>query len=124
MKKAPREERFAANIVEELLILARVSTMWPALMLAARRIPKVRGRTRSLIDSIRTRGGDSQGGAPDGRRWAALLMGVWITQEIKEANHRGMLALAVIIICDESLKRLGIMPNRLAKRSRAKRAVI
>ena len=42
--------------------------MCPALMLAASRNDRVRGRTRILDVSIRTRNGFSQSGAPSGRR--------------------------------------------------------
>jgi hypothetical protein len=42
--------------------------MWPALMLAAKRKDRVSGRTRILVDSIRTRNGFSHVGAPSGNR--------------------------------------------------------
>lgn len=49
-------------------------TTWPALMLAHRRIARVRGRISVLNDSIRVRGGESQGGHPLGVRLAREVL--------------------------------------------------
>jgi hypothetical protein len=46
----------------------RLRTIWPALMLAANRNDRVRGRTRTLVVSIRTRKGFNQSGAPSGKK--------------------------------------------------------
>lgn len=54
---------------------SRLSTMCPALMLAASRNDKVSGRTVILVDSISTRNGFSQSGAPSGRKWAINIFG-------------------------------------------------
>lgn len=51
-----------------------VITMWPALMFAASRKDKVKGRTRILIVSTRTKKGFSQSGAPGGRRLAVNFL--------------------------------------------------
>lgn len=50
-------------------------TMWPALMLAARRKERVIGRTENLEDSTRTRNGFNQAGAPPGRSMAMNFIG-------------------------------------------------
>ncbi len=47
-------------------------TTWPALMLAANRKARVKGRTVMLIVSIITRNGFNQFGAPDGSRCATV----------------------------------------------------
>jgi len=51
-------------------------TICPALMLAANRNDRVRGRTITLVVSIRTRNGFSQSGAPSGRKWAVVFLGL------------------------------------------------
>lgn len=50
-------------------------TMWPALILAANRKERVTGRTEMLVDSIITKKGFSQVGAPPGRSMARNLEG-------------------------------------------------
>ena len=45
-------------------------------MLAARRKDRVRGRTITLVVSIRTKNGLSQSGAPSGRKWAVDFLGL------------------------------------------------
>lgn len=44
--------------------------MWPALIFAASRNDRVKGRTATLDVSINTNGGLSHPGAPSGRKWA------------------------------------------------------
>jgi len=46
----------------------RLRTIWPALMLAASRNERVKGRTIILVVSISTRNGFNQSGAPSGRK--------------------------------------------------------
>ena len=55
------------NLDEKIPI--SLNTMCPALILAASRKAKVRGRTSILIVSISTRKGLSQSGAPAGNKW-------------------------------------------------------
>lgn len=55
--------------------LRRPRTMCPALILAASRNDRVRGRTEILVVSIITRKGLSQSGAPSGRKWAINILG-------------------------------------------------
>lgn len=85
------------NMVDEVFFLIRARMMCPALMLAARRTPRVRGRTKILIVSMRIRGGDSHGGAPVGRRLAALFFGLWAELEMMVISHRGRLRDRVIV---------------------------
>ena len=63
--------------------------MWPALILAASRKDKVRGRTLILIVSIRTRKGFSQWGAPPGRSLATHLEVLKVIADMIRANHKG-----------------------------------
>lgn len=56
--------------------------MWPALILAARRNERVMGRTEILEDSIRTRKGFSQDGAPPGKSMAMNFIGEDKSDEI------------------------------------------
>ena len=48
--------------------------MWPALILAAKRKERVKGRTKILTVSIITKNGFNQSGAPPGRSDAAHLV--------------------------------------------------
>ena len=68
----------------------RVITMWPALMFAASRKDRVRGRTSVLIVSTKIRKGFSQSGAPGGSRFAANFFGAFSREEIIRLSHRGM----------------------------------
>ncbi len=63
--------------------------MWPALMLAARRNDRVRGRTINLVVSMSTRNGFSQSGAPSGRKWAIEAIGALLIEDIIILSHRG-----------------------------------
>lgn len=56
------------NSAEAVYRLRRPKTMWPALILAAKRNDRVRGRTVILVVSIITRNGFNQSGAPSGRK--------------------------------------------------------
>ena len=64
-------------------------TTWPAVILAASRKDKVKGRTRALTDSINTRKGFSQSGAPDGRREAVAVLVSYEKPETINAIHKG-----------------------------------
>lgn len=79
-----REEKSAA--AENTAI--RVITIWPALMLAAKRKDRVTGRTETLVDSIRTRKGFNQVGAPEGRRWARSSAGAAVVADMIRLNQR------------------------------------
>jgi len=48
--------------------------MWPALIFAASRKDRVIGRTIILDDSINTRNGFNQSGAPSGSKWAIVAL--------------------------------------------------
>lgn len=47
---------------------------WPAIILAANRIDKVKGRIKCLTLSIKTINGDNNKGLPSGTRWAHLFL--------------------------------------------------
>jgi len=63
--------------------------MCPALILAASRNDRVIGRTAILVDSISTKKGFNQSGAPSGRRWAAVALGLWTALDRISDSHRG-----------------------------------
>lgn len=63
--------------------------MWPALILAASRKAKVKGRTEILIVSINTRKGFNHVGAPLGSNLAAKEEGENINAEIIRESQRG-----------------------------------
>ena len=63
--------------------------MCPALIFAASRNDRVIGRTAILVDSISTRNGFSQSGAPSGRRCARVALVLWIVLDRISDNHRG-----------------------------------
>lgn len=67
----------------------RPRTMWPALMLAARRTLSVIGRTRTLIVSMIMRAGASQAGAPLGRKLAEAVFGFLAKPDRIRENQRG-----------------------------------
>lgn len=69
-------------------IAIRIITIWPALIFAARRKERVTGRTEMLVDSINTRKGFSQVGAPEGRRWARSSMGANAAADIIRLSQR------------------------------------
>jgi len=78
-------------------------TMWPALILAARRNDRVAGRTIILVVSIKTRNGLSQSGAPSGRKWATDALGDLEKDDIIILIHRGRPSVKVKIRCLEVL---------------------
>jgi len=57
-------------LIESPVDPSKHKSKWPAIILADRRIAKVRGRIRSLIDSIKTIKGIKIDGVPWGVRWA------------------------------------------------------
>ena len=71
-------------------MLMSPKTMWPALMLAARRKERVIGRTRILTDSMITKAGASQEGAPEGRNLAVNSLGELIKEDMIKANQSGI----------------------------------
>ena len=93
----------------------RLRTMWPALMLAANRNERVRGRTIILVVSIRTRNGFNQSGAPSGRKWAIEAFMFLENLDIIIDSHRGRPNLRVKIRCLDNLNVYGIRPIKLIK---------
>lgn len=78
--------------------------------MAAKRNDKVRGRTRTLVVSIRTRKGLSQSGAPSGSKWAVVFFGLYENLDIISLNHTGSPKDKVKIKCLDVLKVYGINP--------------
>jgi hypothetical protein len=89
------------------------NTMCPALILAASRNDRVRGRTKMLVVSISTRKGLSQSGAPSGRKWAIDFIGLLVKVDKIILIHRGRPNLRVKMRCLDMLKMYGISPMRL-----------
>lgn len=87
--------------------------MCPALMLAASRNDRVRGRTTILVVSINTRNGFNQSGAPSGRRWAIVFLGLYTALDKINLSHIGNPRDRVKIKCLEVLNEYGIIPIRL-----------
>jgi hypothetical protein len=83
-------------------------------MLAASRKDRVNGRTRTLDDSISTRNGFNQSGAPSGRKWAAASLGLYKNLELTRLNHNGKPRDNVMIRCLDNLKQYGIKPIRFS----------
>lgn len=68
-------------------VASRIITTWPALMLAARRKERVRGRAEALDVSTSTRKGFNQEGAPPGRSMAMNFIGREKMEERISLNH-------------------------------------
>lgn len=81
--------------------LIKVSTICPAVILAASRNDRVIGRTDTLIVSISTRKGLSHSGAPSGRKWAIDFFGLKAKDEIISLSHIGRPIDSVKIKCLE-----------------------
>lgn len=63
--------------------------MWPALMFAASRKESVIGRTMILDDSMSTKNGFNQSGAPSGRRCAIVALRDFSALDIIKSIHIG-----------------------------------
>lgn len=87
--------------------------MWPAVILAARRNERVKGRTLILIVSIITKNGFNQWGAPPGRSAAAHEVVLKIIADIIKLNHKGAPNLSVNRRCLENLNTAGRSPIKL-----------
>jgi hypothetical protein len=85
--------------------------MWPALIFAANRKDRVTGRTMILDDSINTKNGLSQSGAPSGRRWAIVALIDLMVLDIINSIHIGKPILKVNKRCLVTLKVYGNSPN-------------
>ena len=88
-------------------------TMWPALIFAASRNDKVMGRTAILVDSISTRKGLSQSGAPSGSKCAIVALVLYVVLDIIRDIHRGKPNDKVKIRCLDVLNAYGTSPRRL-----------
>src|ERR1700761_9827693 len=77
----------------------RPRTMCPALIFAASRNDRVRGRTVILVVSIKTRNGFSQSGAPSGRKCAMNIFGYFVNLDRIIDIHSGSPIANVKIKC-------------------------
>lgn len=84
--------------------------MWPALMFAASRKDRVIGRTIILDDSIRTKNGFSQFGAPSGKKCAIVAFGIFDILDKINISHIGNPILKVNSRCLVILKVYGNNP--------------
>jgi len=82
-------------------------------MLAANRNERVIGRTVMLVDSISTRNGFNQSGAPSGRKCAIDFIIDLKNLDIIIDSHKGKPKISVKIRCLDVLKKYGISPRRL-----------
>jgi hypothetical protein len=89
--------------------------MCPAVMFAANRNDRVRGRTSTLVDSINTRNGFNQSGAPSGRKCAVDALGLNLNLEIINLSHMGSPRDRVVIKCLVELKEYGVNPARFRR---------
>lgn len=89
--------------------------MCPAVIFAARRNERVKGRTRTLDVSIRTRNGFNHSGAPSGRKCAVEALGLKEKLEMIILSQIGSPRDRVRINWLESLKEYGIRPMRLIR---------
>jgi hypothetical protein len=80
-------------------------------MLAASRNESVIGRTMILDDSIRTKNGFSQSGAPSGSKWAIVFLIDLIVLDIINSIHMGNPILSVNNRCLVTLNVYGNKPN-------------
>ena len=119
-----RNERIADKIFWAAKIAIRATTMWPALMFAARRKERVMGRTETLEDSIRTRNGLSQDGAPPGRSIAINFIGLDRRAERINLSQSVSPKEKVKVRCLDSLKVYGVRPARLQRMRRRNNVLI
>lgn len=77
----------------------KVTSKWPAIILADSRIAKVPGRMMFLIVSIMTRNGKRIDGAPCGTRWASIWVVLFIQPKIINVSQRGSLKDKVKLMC-------------------------
>ncbi len=89
--------------------------MCPAVMFAANRNDSVNGRTNTLDDSISTKNGFNQSGAPSGRKCAVEALGLNINLDKINLNHNGKPRDSVIIRWLDKLKQYGIKPTKLSE---------
>ncbi len=112
-KSKNKNDEADENIAPTQYSLISVSTMCPAVMLAASRNDSVIGRTRILVVSIITRNGFSHSGAPSGRKCATDFLGEYANDEIIILSHIGSPIDSVRIKCLEDDSEYGIIPIRL-----------
>ena len=88
--------------------------------MAANRKDRVRGRTITLVVSIRTKNGFSQSGAPSGRKWAVDFLGLWANLEMIILSQIGSPKERVKIKCLDVLNVYGTNPIKFTMIRRKK----
>ncbi len=95
--------------------LISVSTMCPAVILAANRNDNVIGRTRILVVSMSTRNGFNHSGAPSGKKCAIDFFGEYVNDEMIILNHIGSPIDRVRIRWLDDDNEYGTIPIRLIR---------
>jgi hypothetical protein len=85
----------------------------PAIILAASRIPKVKGRIIFLNSSIKTINGTRTIGVPLGTRWAKKRLGVNKNAGRIKLNHNALLTVRVKLMCLLAVNTYGKRPKKL-----------
>lgn len=83
---------------------SKAKSRWPAIILAANRTAKVRGRINDLTVSIITIIGIKGAGVPRGTKWAIILLNCKITDQTIDPSHRGRDKVKVNTKCLEEVK--------------------
>lgn len=84
---------------EHAILPSKVSNKWPAIILAARRTARVRGRIIRLIDSMITIRGIKAPGVFSGTKWAILKLNCLKSLINIYPNQSGKLKDKVILKC-------------------------
>lgn len=90
-----------------------VKSRWPETILAIKRILKVPGRIKVLIDSIKTIKLIKGIGVLKGTKWASILFEKIIQPYKKKPIHNGTEKNKLNIKCLEGVKKLGNKPKKL-----------
>lgn len=102
--------------IEEILDPNRHKSKCPAVILAANRTERVRGRIKFLTTSIKTMKGISTTGVPKGTKWASIELVVLNIPIIIWPTHKGKANLIVNTRCLEEVKIYGNKPMKLFKK--------
>jgi hypothetical protein len=108
------DDRIELNIDDIQYILTKVSTICPAVILAANRKDSVTGRTIILVVSINTKNGFSHSGAPSGRKCAVDFFIEYLNDEIIILSHMGRPSDKVKIKCLDEENTYGTIPIKFS----------
>lgn len=126
IKRRTKESITKKKVIEKFAspwLPSRVNNKWPATILAANRIAKVPGRIKDLTVSIKTITGIKAGGVPEGTKWANILFGWKIIDQIIEPSHRGKDKDKVKTKCLEEVKTKGNKPKKFEKIIKKKKVI-